>query len=214
MSVVRVGVVDDHALFREGVRALLAGEVGMEVVGEAGDAKSGIRLAVVERPTVLLLDVHLPDGSGLDAIHELRRAAPNVAIVMLTMADGDAAVAEALSAGAVGYVLKGADPDELVRAIRAAARGDLLFGPSVADGARRLLQAGSGPWRPPLPELSERERAIADHLAAGRDAPEIADALHLSVKTVRNVLAMLPRRLGVSSREEVVTRARDAGLGR
>jgi DNA-binding NarL/FixJ family response regulator len=211
---IRVAVVDDHALFRQGVRALLLSEEGIEVVGEAADAPSAIRLAVTETPDVILLDVHMPGMSGLDAIRMLRRSAPRVAIVMLTMIDHDAAVAEAVAAGAAGYVAKGADPDELIRVIRAAAGGELMFGASVAAAARRLLHAPEGPWTPPLPQLTERERAIVDQLAAGRSATEIAQQLHLSVKTVRNVLAVLPRRVGVTTREELITHARAAGLGR
>lgn len=211
---IRVGVVDDHALFRQGLRALLASEEGIEVVGEAADAPSGLRLAVTEAPDVLLLDVNMPGMSGLEAIRKLRNSAPSVAIVMLTMVDHAAAVAEAVSAGAAGYVAKGADPDELVRAIRAAAAGELMFGASVADAARRLMRGPDGPWEPPLPQLTDRERAVADQLAAGRSAAEIAQQLHLSVKTVRNVLAVLPRRMGVASREDVVAAARAAGLGR
>jgi DNA-binding NarL/FixJ family response regulator len=212
--IINVGIADDHALFRRGVRAMLATVDGIELVGEAADGDEAVRLAVTEAPDVLLLDIRMPGRSGIEALRMIRARAPEVAVVLLTMVDADESVAEALHGGALGYVLKGAEPDELIRAIQAAARGELLFGASIAPHAAALLRGSSGPWEPPLPELREREREVLDLLAAGMDADGIAVQLHLSVKSVRNILAAIPRRLGVSTRAEAVDLARRAGLGR
>ncbi|WP_353828931.1 response regulator [Agromyces sp. SYSU T0242] len=213
-EVIRVAIADDHALFRQGVRAMLAAVADLDLVAEAEDGEDAVRLAVTEAPDVLLLDIRMPRRSGIDALGAIRARAPGVRIVMLTMVDDDEAVAAALREGAVGFVLKGADPDELVRVVRAAARGEMLLGAGIAPRAVALLQPAGGPWRPPLPELREREREVLDLLAAGHDPAGIARRLHLSVKTVRNVLAGIPARLGVSTRDEAIRRARAAGLGR
>ncbi|BDZ55691.1 response regulator [Agromyces marinus] len=211
---VRVAIADDHALFRQGVRAMFATVDDVELVDEAEDGDDAIRVAVTSAPDVLLLDVRMPRRSGVDAIRAIRSRAPGVRIVMLTMVEADEALAVALRDGAVGYVLKGADPDELIRVVHAAARGELLFGASVAHRAAALLHPAAGPWHPPLPELRDREREVLDLLAAGHEPAEIARRLHVSVKTVRNVLAGIPARLGVATRGEAVDLARRAGLGR
>ncbi|MGR2753655.1 response regulator [Agromyces arachidis] len=211
---IRVAIADDHALFRQGVRAMLAAVGDLDLVAEAEDGDDAVRLAVTEAPDVLLLDIRMPRRSGVDALGAIRARAPGVRVVMLTMVDDEEAVGAALREGAVGFVLKGADPDELVRVVRAAARGELLLGASIATRAAALLQPAAGPWRPPLPELREREREVLDLLAAGHDPAGIARRLHLSVKTVRNVLAGIPARLGVATRDEAIERARAAGLGR
>ncbi|BDZ63705.1 response regulator transcription factor [Agromyces mangrovi Wang et al. 2018] len=211
---IRVAIADDHALFRRGVRAMLTSVDGIEVVAEAADGDDAVRIAVVDAPDVLLLDIRMPRRGGIDAIRDIRSRAPGVRIVMLTMLDADEAVAAALRDGATGFVLKGADPDELVRVVRAAARGELLFGASIAERAASLLRPASGPWRPPLPQLREREREVLDLVAAGLPPSEVARRLHVSVKTVRNVLAAVPARLGVETRDQAVAMARDAGLGR
>jgi DNA-binding NarL/FixJ family response regulator len=211
---IRVAIADDHALFRKGLRALLESVPNISLVAEAEDGDQAVRIAVAERPDVLLLDIRMPGRDGLSALRQLRTSAPEVAVVMLTMVDASASLSDALQTGAVGYVLKDADQEELLGAIRAAARGDLLLGASVADRARTLWQAPAGPWRPPLPELSDRERSVLDLLAAGGSVPEIARALYLSEKSVRNYLTAIPRRLGVTDREEAIDVARAAGLGR
>ncbi|WP_430647701.1 response regulator [Agromyces sp. GXS1127] len=211
---IRVAIADDHALFRQGVRAMFSTVDGIELVAEAEDGDEAIRIAVTTSPDVLLLDVRMPRRSGVDAIRAIRARAPQVRVVMLTMVDADEALTSALRDGAIGYVLKGADPDELVRVVHAAARGEVLFGASIAPRATALLRPAAGPWHPPLPELREREREVLDLLAAGHGTTEIAGRLHVSVKTVRNVLAGIPGRLGVATRDEAIALAREAGLGR
>lgn len=211
---VRVAVADDHTLFREGLRALLGSVPGFELVGAAADCEEAVEVAVTERPDVLLMDVRMPGGNGIEATARIRRLAPEVAVVMLTMVEERASLAEAVRNGAVGYVLKGADEEELLEVLRAAARGDMHFGPSTREDARSLLRSGGAPYAAPLPQLSEKERTILDLLASGYEVPRIASTLHLSVKSVRNYLTGIPRRLGVPDREAAVAVAREHGLGR
>jgi DNA-binding NarL/FixJ family response regulator len=156
----------------------------------------------------------MPGTNGVDALTRLRRLAPRVAVVMLTMVDERETLAEALRAGAVGYVLKGADEDELVAAVRAAARGAVHLGASVADHARSLLSTAGASDRVRLPGLGEREHQILDLLASGHDVERIAATVHLSPKSVRNNLTAIQRKLGVPDRAGAVQRAREAGLGR
>ncbi len=209
---IRIVIVDDHTLFRGGLKALISSVAGMEVVGEAADAETAVRVAVEARPDVMLLDIQLPGTSGIDAIGSIRRSAPDVAIVMLTMVEPGEQLNQALRLGALGYVLKGAEQSELIDAIRAATKGHLLLSAAVAG---RLTEAtATGRWQPPLPLLSDREREVVDLVAAGLTAEQIARTLHLSVKSVRNYLASIPRKLGASSREELIDWARSAGLGR
>ena len=211
---VRVAIADDHTLFREGLRALCDSVAGIELVGSVGDCQAAVELAVTARPHVMLMDIRMPGGNGIAATARIRHLAPEVAVVMLTMVEDRDSLAEAIHEGAVGYVLKGADEDELIEVITSAARGGLHFGPSIAGQARELLRAGGAPYAPPLPALSERERAILDLLASDYDVPRIAATLHLSVKSVRNHLTAIPRRLGVPDRAACVQIARESGLGR
>lgn len=211
---IRIVIVDDHTLFRNGLRALISSVAGMEVVAECADAEAAVRAAVETRPDVMLLDIQLPGASGIEAIPSIRRSAPGVAIVMLTMVEPGESLTRALHDGALGYVLKGAEQSELVDAIRAAAKGQLLLSSAVAE---RLTEAGGssgGRWSPPLPQLSEREREVVDLVARGLEVEQIARTLHLSAKSVRNYLASIPRKLGASTRAEMIEVARAAGLGR
>jgi DNA-binding NarL/FixJ family response regulator len=211
---IRVAVADDHQLFREGMAALLDSVPDVETVGSVADGEAAIALAQTQKPSVLLLDLRMPGIGGLEALRRIHRAVPEVAVVMLTMVDDDDALAEALREGAVGYVLKGADTDEMLRVVRAAHRGEVLFGASVAHRARDLISAGRQHAGRPFPQLSERERDVLDLLASGFEVQQIARTLSLSPKTVRNYLTALPRRLRVDSRTEAIEAARKAGLGR
>jgi DNA-binding NarL/FixJ family response regulator len=212
---IRVGVVDDHRLFRDGLAALFGSIPDIDLVGSAEDGPGAVVLAQTLHPDVLLMDLRMPGMNGVEATRRVRAAAPDVAVVMLTMVDDDESLAEALREGARGYVLKDADQHEMLRVMRAAARGELLLGPALADRAVQLLGApSSGRYVPPLPQLSERERAVLDLLAAGYDTARISATLHLSPKTVRNHLTAIPRRLGVPDRASAIELARRAGLGR
>jgi DNA-binding NarL/FixJ family response regulator len=211
---IRVAVADDHKLFREGMAALLDSVPEIDTVGSVADGEAAIALAQTEKPSVFLMDLRMPGIGGLEALRRIRRAVPEVAVVMLTMVDDDDALAEALHEGAVGYVLKGADTDEMLRVVRAAHRGEVLFGASVARRARDLMSAGRQHTARPFPHLSERERDVLDLLASGFEVQQIAHTLSLSPKTVRNYLTALPRRLRVENRDEAIETARQAGLGR
>ncbi|GAA4361495.1 response regulator [Paeniglutamicibacter cryotolerans] len=208
----RVAIADDHTLFRRGLWALLASVPDMEVCAEAADGGQALRRVVETHPDVLLLDIRMPGETGLEMLPRIRRAAPDTAILMLTMVEPGPSVLLALSEGASGYVLKGAEQDELLQAIRAAARGQLLLGPDVAAAVTGRQQ--TGPWQAPLAQLSAREREVADLLAAGLPVERIARRLGLSIKSVRNHLAVIPRKLGVATRAEVIEVAKAAGLGR
>lgn len=204
----RVLIADDHRLFRVGVAALLRGQ-GLEVTGEAGDAAEAIRLALELLPDVILMDIGMP-GGGLHATREITRASPHLGVVIVTMFEDDDMVFQALRAGALGYVLKGADPQELLRAVQAAARGEAYFGPGIA---RRLITYFDAPTRPELfPDLTAREREVLGAIARGENNAAIARSLDLSPKTVRNHISNIFSKLHFADRAEAIVRAREAGL--
>ncbi len=218
MEQIRVLVVDDHPVFRYGIRALLSAESDIELVGEATDGEEAIQLAASLRPDVILMDLNMPGTNGIEATRRILEADPQreVGILMLTMFEDDDSVFAAMRVGARGYVLKGADGAETLRAIRAVARGEAIFGPSIA---RRLTQyfaaprqeaAGTGAF----PELTERERDILVLIARGYTNTAIADRLYLSPKTVRNYVSSIFAKLQVADRAGAIVRAREAGLGR
>ncbi len=208
-------LADDHPVVRRGLAALLGTLDGFEVVGEAEDGEAAVREAQLTRPDVVLMDVRMPGMDGVEATRRIRRAAPDVAVLVLTMYDDDATVFTAMQAGAQGYLLKGAEQDEIADGIKAVARGQAIFGPGVAA---RLLEHFAHP-RPvtaadePFPELTPRERSILDLLSQGRRTSEIAETLHLSPKTVSNNLTTIFSKLEVTDRTAAVLRARERGLG-
>ncbi len=212
-GVIRVVLADDHPVVRDGLSALLGSVPGIEVVGTASTGREAIRAAVTVRPQVVVLDVQMPDLDGVGAAREIGKVAPDVAVLMLTMFDDDDSVFAAMRAGARGYVLKGASQEEIVRAIRAVAAGEAIFGPGVA---RRVLGQLSGPAAVahPFPELTPREREVLELLAAGVPTAVIGARLGLATKTVTNHASTLFAKLQVSGRAEAVQRARRAGFGR
>ncbi len=208
----RVLLIDDHAVVRAGVRALLVAAGGFEVVGEAGSVREGLRMAVELKPSVAVIDLGLPDGSGVELATRIRVAAPSVGLVALTMNGDDATIAAAVRAGVRGYVLKGSDPDELVRAIRAVSRGEALFGSDLADRAlanAMAPQSGSSPF----PLLTAREREVLTLIAQGRGNSAIAAQLGVSAKTVGNHVTSIFHKLHVATRPEAIVAAREAGIG-
>jgi DNA-binding NarL/FixJ family response regulator len=209
---VRVLIADDHPLVREGLKAALAPVPEVEIVAEAATGQTAIREAVLHQPDVVVMDLQMPDGSGIDATRELRRALPSAAVLVLTMFDDDDWVFAAMRAGARGYVLKGAEQHEIARAITAVAAGEAIFGPAVAT--RVLAYFATPPVTPaPFPELTAREREILDLIAAGHNNRQIADQLGLSAKTVANHISAIFAKLQVADRTQAILRARDAGLG-
>ena len=211
MTDLRVVVCDDHPVYRQGLRALLAEVDGIVVVGEAGSGEEALDLVAETSPDVVIMDLHLPGVSGVDATQRLLAARPDLGVLVLTMFEDDTSLLAALRAGARGYVVKGADHEEIVGAIRAVARGEVLLGRVVSGRLGAALAAPSVPR--PFPELTEREFAVLELLARGWSTERIAANQFLSPKTVRNNVSAILTKLGVASRTEAVARARDAGIG-
>jgi DNA-binding NarL/FixJ family response regulator len=209
---VRVVLADDHPMYRFGLRAVLDASPEVEVVGEAADGAELLALVARHAPDVVLTDLSMPTLSGTAAIDELTRRQPGVGVLVLTMHEDDVSLFAALRAGARGYLLKGADRDEIVRAVLAVAGGDAVYGGAVA---RRVVDSLTGVARTPvLPELTGREREVLELLAAGLPTGQIARRLALSDKTVRNHVSAVLAKLQVPDRAAAVARAREAGLGR
>jgi DNA-binding NarL/FixJ family response regulator len=208
----RVVIADDHPVVRDGLAALLRFLPGMTVAETVGDGRAAVRAAVTLRPEVLVMDIQMPGLNGVEATAEITRMAPGVAILMLTMFDDDDSVFAAMRAGASGYILKGAEQDQIVRSIRAVADGEAVFGPGIA---RRVLGYLSAPTRPTVtfPQLTTREREVLDLLAAGLTNAAITARLGLAGKTVSNHVSAILAKLQVASRAEAVDQARAAGLG-
>jgi DNA-binding NarL/FixJ family response regulator len=213
---VHVLVVDDHPVVRGGLSALLRTIEGIEVVGEAADGAQAIADAAQHRPDVVLMDVRMPGIDGVEATRRIREAQPDTKVLVLTMFDDDATVVTAMQAGASGYLLKDAQQHEIVRAVRAVAGGDVIFGPGVAGHVLRYFASSAHP-EPSLPtafpELTERERDILELLAQGRRTGAIAQTLFLSPKTVSNHLTSIFAKLQVAGRSEAIVRAREGGFG-
>jgi DNA-binding NarL/FixJ family response regulator/signal transduction histidine kinase len=201
---VRVALIDDHALVRQGIRRVLDQDGGFEIVAEAGDALVGLRAIEETRPAVVLLDVHMPGINGLELLRRIQELPDPPAVVMLTMALHDEVVFEAIRGGARGYLIKDGDPEDLLRALRIVAEGGSLIAPAAADRlAERLTGAA---------QLTAREREILALVARGLRNKEIAAALSISEKTVQFHMANLFDKLGVDSRVEAVRVARERGL--
>jgi DNA-binding NarL/FixJ family response regulator len=210
---IRVVIADDHASFRAGLRALLGTAADVEVVGEASTGNEAVAMAERLQPDVVLMDVNMPGSDGIEATGRIVEGAPHVAIVVLTMDAGDASIVAALRAGARGYVLKGAQRTELLRAIRAASAGEAILGPGVARRLADYLAPAAPVSLRPFPDLTEREREILDLVARGQSNAQITSGLVLSPKTVRNHVSNIFGKLGARDRAEAIVMAREAGLG-
>jgi DNA-binding NarL/FixJ family response regulator len=211
---IRVLLADDHPVVRRGLAALLGTLDDFEVVGEAEDGEAAVRETQLTKPDVVLMDVRMPGLDGVEATRRIRKAVPATAVLVLTMYDEDATVFTAMQAGARGYLLKGAEQDEIADAIRAVVRGQAIFGAAIAS---RLLDHFANPPAvvadDPFPELTAREKEILELLAQGRRTADIALTLHLSPKTVSNNLTTIFAKLEVADRTAAVIRARERGLG-
>jgi DNA-binding NarL/FixJ family response regulator len=212
---IKVMVVDDHALIREGARALISTLPDLEHVGDASTGEEAIAVAATVAPDVILMDLGLPDIDGATATKTITTTNPDIAVLVVSMLDDDANVFAAMQAGACGYILKGAEAGELHQAIRSVANGDAIFGAGVAERVLRLLtDQAPRPADVPFPELTEREREVLTHLASGATNPQIAKVLHLSPRTVANHVSNILNKLHATDRTDAALRARDAGLGR
>lgn len=209
----RVLVADDHPLFREGLVAALGALPDVEVVGECGNGREAVEQAVRLRPDVVVMDLHMPELGGVEATRRLSRESPDVAVLVLTMLEGDASVAAALRAGARGYLLKGADRAEIVRALDVVAGGGAFLGADVAARIPALLSHGGGDERRPFPQLTAREQEVLELVAQGLSNSAIAGRLYLSPKTVRNLVSTVLTKIDARDRAHATALAHDAGLG-
>ncbi|MDQ3106846.1 MAG: response regulator transcription factor [Actinomycetota bacterium] len=207
----RVLVADDHPLYRDGLRAALGGIDDIEVIGEASTGAETIDAVAALAPDLVLLDIKMPDGNGIDTAARLTATGAATRVVMLTMDDSPETVYAALKAGAVGFLLKGADRAELVAAIRSVAEGGTVFGAGVAQLMLSSFTSAAGAT-PPLPTLSDREREVLALVADGLTNAAIAERLYLSSKTVRNHVSNILTKLQAANRTEASQRAREAGL--
>jgi DNA-binding NarL/FixJ family response regulator len=210
----RVLVVDDHPLYRDGLVTAIAAMPDVEVVGDAGDGAAAVGMAKDLEPEVVVMDLHMPELNGIDATRLIIADRPDTAVLVLTMLESDDSVFAAMRAGARGYLLKGADRAEIRRAIEAVANGEVVFSAGIASRVLSFFAAGpSAPAVTLFPMLTEREREILDLVARGLTNTAIAQRLVLSSKTVRNHVSNVFTKLQVAGRAEAVAQARDAGLG-
>ena len=215
MEPIRVFIADDHTLFRDGLRALFSSIEDVELVGEAADGEETVSGVAEILPDVVLMDIKMPEMNGIEATRRIVSTSPHVGVIVVTMLEDDDSVFAAMRAGARGYVLKGADQEQMLRTIRAVAAGEALFGSDIAE---RLMNFFSN-LKPSaamevFPELTEREREVLELIAQGQNNPEIARNLVISPKTVRNHVSNIFNKLQVADRAQAIIRAREAGLGR
>jgi DNA-binding NarL/FixJ family response regulator len=209
----RVVVVDDHPVFRIGMTALLNEFAGVEVVGEAASEEEAISFVAQLKPDVVLMDLDLGGGSGVEATRAILRQHPSTGVLMVTMFADDEALFSAIRVGARGYLLKGSSPDEVERAVRAVGNGAMMLGPQLAARAVDYLTNARSARSGAFAELTDRERDVLELVAQGRDNATIARMLVLTSKTVRNYVYAIFTKLDVSDRAALVAKARDAGVG-
>lgn len=210
----RVLIAEDHPLFREALTALLSGLPDCTVVASTDTVAGLLDAAVTSEPSIAVVDLSLADGSALAGLNQLRAAAPDCRLLVLSSAGDDAAVYSALRAGAHGYLLKSSTPEEIARAVRTVAAGDGVYDGTVVDRiTRHLVTGGRSSSAAVFPQLTDRERDVLSLIARGRSNAQIADHYVLSLKTVRNHVSNVMTKLGVTTRAEAIVAAREAGLG-
>jgi NarL family two-component system response regulator LiaR len=207
MNKIKVIIADDHALFREGTRSLIAQEKDMEVVGEASDGEETVRLVTELHPHVVLMDIAMPRLNGIEATKQIKADYPATAVLILTAYDNDQYVVALLEAGAAGYLLKNVGGKDLINAIRAVHAGEAVLHPTIAQKVFSRLGAGGRTPEASPAELSERELGILKLAAHGMSNQDIASQLYLSRRTIQSHLANIFRKMDVGSRTEAVLRA-------
>jgi DNA-binding NarL/FixJ family response regulator len=215
LETLRILIAEDHPLFRKGMISLLSSVPEFEVVGEAKTGEEAVLRAAQLQPDVILMDLQMPELNGIEATRIILQESPNIRILVVTLLEDDDSVFMALRAGARGYVLKDADEEEMVLAIRAVGRGEAIFSPAIAT--RVLAYFAASPRGGALPQafpiLTDREREILTLIAQGHPNPSIARRLSLSTKTVGNYVSNIFTKLQVADRAQAIIRAREAGLG-
>lgn len=214
MDDIAVLVADDHPVFRDGLRSLLSSVEGLRVVGEAGTGHEAVDAAAAVQPDVVVMDLHMPELNGVEATRRIVQASPHVGVLVLTMLEDDDSVFSVMRAGARGYVLKGAGQDDVVRAVQAVARGEIILGATIAARVMHYFST----LLPPVavsafPELTDREREILGLIAAGLSNDTISHRLGVRPKTVRNHISNIFAKLHVADRAQAIVRARSSGLG-
>jgi DNA-binding NarL/FixJ family response regulator len=214
METIRILIADDQTITRTGLRNLLASVEGIEIVGEAGDGAQVIELAARLEPDVILMDLRMPVVNGIEATRRIHRASPHIGILVVTVFEDDTSVFPAIRAGARGYLLKDAEQDELVRAIRTVANGGVIFSPGIAQKVMGYLTAPA----PDVPrqvfdELTPREREILELIAQGKTNAEIGSELNLSPKTVSNNISNVLLKVQATDRAKLMLMALEAGMG-
>ena len=214
-EIITVLIADDHPVYRDGLASLLEPMADIEVVARAADGIEAVEQARAARPDVVIMDLQMPRLNGIEATRRLLAELPETGVLVITMGEDESTVFTAITAGARGYLLKGADADEVIQAIRTVHGGGVVFGASLARRIARVFATGPSAAAPAaFPQLSEREREILDLVAAGLSNPDIAARLYLSPKTVRNNVSAILAKLQARDRSAAIIRAREAGLGR
>ncbi len=215
MDTLQVLIVDDHPLFRKGMRVLLESISDCIVIGEADTSEAAVELAIQLQPDLILMDLQMPGGSGLDATREITRMSPHIQILVVTLFEDNDSIFAALRAGARGYILKDTDEEEMIRAIQAVGNGEAIFSPSIANHLMDFFSSSRKQIPSDVfPELTNREREILELIAVGESNPSIAENLVISLKTVRNHVSNIYSKLQVVDRAQAVVKARESGLGK
>jgi len=212
MDKLSILIADDHPIFRKGMRALLASLPAAELVGESSSGAQATRMAAELQPDVVLMDLHMPGGNGLDAIRQITHTSPHIRILVVTMFEDDDSVFAAMRAGARGYVLKDAGDEEITRAILAVGQGEAIFSPAIAARLMQFFNARPALPQDVFPGLTESERSVLRLMAQGVSNDAIAEQLHFSPKTVRNYVSNIFSKLQVADRAQAIVKAREAGL--
>ena len=213
-AAIRIVVADDHPVYRDGLRALVARTPDIDLVAEAATGIEAVEAVERTAPDVVLMDIRMPGMTGIEATRTILERRPETRVLILTMSENDDSLFTAMRAGARGYLPKDAGSEELVHAIRAAALGEVIFGQSIAAKLHAFFSTSHAPAAAPFPELTDREDEVLELIAQGRSNPEIAARLEISDKTVRNHVANVFNKLRVADRAQAIVRAREAGLGR